>query len=127
MNEPKHTPGPWIADDHPREICIRPQGTGWLLATISLDWFSAQYHDTKANARLIAAAPDMLEALERAARRWERERVNGMGSLAKLVANGASDADIARVVRATAVSKRGAYERFRDDLRAAIAKAKGEA
>lgn len=60
----KHTPGPWTATGHDGKQCV----------IIECDWGSvakvlpigAQDQET-ANARLIAAAPDLLEALEDAA------------------------------------------------------------
>ena len=55
-----HTPGPWAigldTDDHEAQII---SADGWHLATVALD-------PLPANARLIAAAPDLLAALEAA-------------------------------------------------------------
>ena len=56
----KHTPGPWIADLY-EDGCfvVRPHGKeGPLIAERGV-WFDDESH---ANARLIAAAPDLLEA-----------------------------------------------------------------
>jgi hypothetical protein len=55
MSEIKHTPGPWqAADDHVfNEI-------GILIPTI----YGSNDDSIKANAHLIAAAPDLLEALQ---------------------------------------------------------------
>lgn len=70
MSEFKGTPGPWFIDDqsddyemaivgHPTWPCTRNGKRGvWDVCKIETDT-----EDTKANARLIAAAPDLLEAL----------------------------------------------------------------
>lgn len=64
MNEMKHTPGPWIAfhDDGVVSAYERTGDHTSRIVTISGG-------SSIANARLIAAAPDMLEALEDA-RKW---------------------------------------------------------
>ena len=80
MTEVKHTPGPWLIeeDDHEEEFEIYPQKDGppplgrWAeICTVK------DYHGSpKANAHLIAAAPDLLEALKAAVSAlewWERE------------------------------------------------------
>lgn len=64
MKQPKHTPGPWVAEiieNHSNEIwagrinvaSIREQGVN-----------SGHPNEYEPNARLIAAAPELLEALE---------------------------------------------------------------
>jgi len=58
----KHTPGPWIvmlSEDKP--YAILPAGRHGTICQ-----FSDVYMDQEANARLIAAAPDLLEACEEA-------------------------------------------------------------
>lgn len=61
MKETKHTPGPWKVNGHPGNNA----GTDWRQVTDCKEnpVFIAECH--KNNARLIAAAPEMLEALER--------------------------------------------------------------
>jgi hypothetical protein len=69
MNETKHTPGPWEVDedDRPgmsynRQIIAKannPAGYG-TVCFMAHGWDGGQ---DKANARLIAAAPELLEAL----------------------------------------------------------------
>jgi len=55
MTEAKHTPGPWVEFDG--DICPANDIANVVIATL--------YQDTSdADARLIAAAPDLLEALE---------------------------------------------------------------
>jgi hypothetical protein len=61
----KHTPGPW-------EAVIDPQRSTWFLIAFA-DWhtrvcrmtlYAYEEEEQEANARLIAASPDLLEALE---------------------------------------------------------------
>lgn len=65
----KHTPGPWSIKQstvHSRTLNIMVEGdvVSGLVASISIDW---PQHDQSveqhANARLISAAPDMLDLL----------------------------------------------------------------
>jgi len=55
-----HTPGPWIADDS-AELCVTTE-EGLVIADVACpeehDW-----REDMANARLIAEAPNMLDAL----------------------------------------------------------------
>jgi hypothetical protein len=60
MTERKHTPGPWKAEpDEADEICILQDSTG-LIVTYAFP----NGKEREANARLIAAAPELLEALQ---------------------------------------------------------------
>jgi hypothetical protein len=54
-----HTPGEWIT----KEGSIYPQETGKTLAFIP--YFDKEDKEQEANAKLIAAAPEMLELIER--------------------------------------------------------------
>ena len=77
----KHTPGPWVVGEpHPTNACayVRAAGTnkGEEVATlyycnvggvIGRDGIWPEQPNRDANARLIAAAPKMLDALEKAA------------------------------------------------------------
>jgi hypothetical protein len=76
MSETKHTPGPWRAEavmsDDKHDICIvnpvKPTGeTGWpiVLASVYFDHTEPNISkaEADANAQLIAAAPELLEAL----------------------------------------------------------------
>lgn len=67
----QHTPGPWAVDAGPhdargrRHLCIRPGQTGWLIASLRDEpgWGEGDPSQrAEANARLIAAAPDLLAA-----------------------------------------------------------------
>ena len=68
-----HTPGPWIAapwTDKEAEIeGFSISSGGHLVPTSNL---CGDYEEAKANATLIAAAPDMLEALQAALAELER-------------------------------------------------------
>ena len=68
MAEVKHTPGPWvvIADESAAQVkgfpCIESDG----YTVVGLEGMYGDIETDFANARLIAAAPDMLEALQAA-------------------------------------------------------------
>jgi hypothetical protein len=59
--EAGHTPGPWETDDYDqydKHICIR--GNGQYLGEMTTD--NLGFNEGEANAHLVAAAPDLLEA-----------------------------------------------------------------
>lgn len=65
--EQKHTPGPWVLfpyasrnDSKSRDAKIAVDGDGTCVAVA----YGYQTSEAESNARLIAAAPDMLEQLE---------------------------------------------------------------
>jgi len=69
MSDAKHTPGPWVIllDDDAIEIVGNADERSVPVADIMLDEhtsFAPQMIEAVANANLIAAAPDLLEALE---------------------------------------------------------------
>lgn len=57
MSKTKHTPGPWEVVDYNIEVT---KGTTYTVNNRG----GVGAHELRANARLIAAAPDMLEALK---------------------------------------------------------------
>jgi len=63
-NRNKHTPGPWIVSDETREnfVWILDENSDTGVCMVHTDTDSKDESD--ANARLIAAAPELLEALE---------------------------------------------------------------
>lgn len=82
----KHTPGPWVATfEHPLNACAKVKLRKWPHNEIATIWAEGEEaladQDARgiwpdqprrnANARLIAAAPDMLEALVMAKNRLE--------------------------------------------------------
>ena len=60
MNKPltKHTPGPWIIGKQDHDVITVDTANGTAICDVYVD-----SDDRPANARLIAAAPDLLEAL----------------------------------------------------------------
>lgn len=101
--ERKYTPGPWIEDDE----------LGWVIPTDTRTQYGGAiahaYGDNEeqqaANARLIAAAPELLEALE------DLDRI--------------LDGPLADSITGDVMAEAGAYTAL-TNARAAIAKAKGE-
>ncbi|WP_404927116.1 hypothetical protein [Mesorhizobium sp. ORM16] len=68
MSEAKHTPGPWRIDAGYEGLVIigKPawkRSGEWCIATLD-DLLGDHDDEAQANARLIAAAPDMLAALQ---------------------------------------------------------------
>ena len=64
--ETRHTPGPWQENYTPHQIGIFAPAASRSICSIFLP--VADYEAEEANARLIAAAPDLLAALEEIAR-----------------------------------------------------------
>ncbi len=60
MSHVGHTPGPWTWDGEPHNIIV------WCGPDKRVAFLMTSDGPTEANARLIAAAPDMLSALEQA-------------------------------------------------------------
>lgn len=76
-NQPKHTPGPWRANQPRYILGLKTQGQWYIHAkdctvACSLDG------DREANARLIAAAPELLAALVELLAQVD-EQANAMG------------------------------------------------
>ena len=108
MSGARHTPGPWAFS----QVRYRRDAMDWLNITADeRETFVAavlapSFHDDS-NARLIAAAPELLEALERAAR-----NIDAM-------------AEALQSEQLFAAGKRAAG--WADEAKQAIAKARGEA
>lgn len=84
MKKPQHTPGPWglhNGDDYSRVLITPNSITEEYIATVysTYDATGVGLENREANARLIAAAPQLLEALERAADELHRAQ-NSNGS-----------------------------------------------
>ena len=69
-----HTPGPWVYERRGDKFVVGKRGEG---AFIRIDEFSPEIDE--ADARLIAAAPDLLEALERAVAEFEQWMPRSLG------------------------------------------------
>jgi hypothetical protein len=66
MSQPKHTPGPWTVDPHFLDDIMAADGLD--VATVVLTGEHCRdMPERRANARLIAAAPELLEACKEAA------------------------------------------------------------
>ncbi len=107
MTKAKHTPGPWVIGTSEGRVLSRWDGIGyWEIANATVTDFRGDSGEVyfaggaqEANARLIAAAPDLLEALEAMVADW--------GKLASVVKPLGEESSLRKA-------------------RAAIAKAKGE-
>lgn len=84
MTEHKHTPGPWTTIDA-KNLCLGYPGTveihapDWdALAVVYVETCGNPSEEGEANAQLITAAPDLLEALielaDAAAEAWGEDR-----------------------------------------------------
>lgn len=93
-NETKHTPGPWQANKWAPGYSISAPDSQYTVCNLS------DCNNAEANARLIAAAPDMLEACQQIINDSDMDAIHGAG----------------RSVTHDAIDK----------VRAAIAKARGE-
>ncbi len=81
----KHTPGPWYANSvrviGDAKGCDIGAANGANVALVHYDPLDAEPPEVKANARLIAAAPDMLAALKEASdglRYWQPQTTRGV-------------------------------------------------
>lgn len=75
MEQAKHTRGPWIIEIDEGYCTALVSEEGDIICQFDQD-------PSKANARLIAAAPDLLEALQEM---WDAHEHNTSGSGSKLV------------------------------------------
>lgn len=64
----KHTPGPWLFDSEADEITCKKRDGMAAIATVETGWAEPFESEQQANARLIAAAPDLLMAPKTARR-----------------------------------------------------------
>ncbi|MBX3018004.1 MAG: hypothetical protein KF767_08950 [Bdellovibrionaceae bacterium] len=79
MTRPKHTPGPWDVNVYSYPLTPRLFGVNWKQQE------KRDASEDLANARLIAAAPEMLEALEDVLAFLNIKRTGIENSLAKQV------------------------------------------
>jgi len=100
----RHTPGPWeINERHGGVIYI--EGVGNTVAICHDDGFDIDHAEAEANARLIAAAPQMLEALEACAAYWYYKRSPSIPEQSELISLGAEQAQ--RLIKAAIVAAKG--------------------
>lgn len=65
----KHTPGPWAVEDRGCRFIVSKEGDGYITRDVCrMDGSTMSAFAQEANAHLIAAAPDLLEALHYAVR-----------------------------------------------------------
>ena len=62
-----HTPGPWVVERADDAYCIANVGNLVIMPCGG----KVKHDNAEADARLIAAAPDLLEALEQVCRIWD--------------------------------------------------------
>lgn len=82
MKDTKHTPGPWICTGGRSVVdnllISEQQDTTFSLAVIPNKYRPKALNE--ANAKLIAAAPELLEALQELINEWEKIRVETHGN-----------------------------------------------
>jgi hypothetical protein len=110
----KHTPGPWVFEyrdgKHPLNDCNGSRIDGlwaingeFILGDVT-GWDGGYFGPNKANARLIAAAPDLLEALEKLLAMFDAEiQKNEYDGISMLEAR-LAEADFARAAIAKATA-----------------------
>lgn len=88
MREPKHTPGPWRLDK--RASCAVVGEGGRMVASTSVHTSNTDdgehVNENEANARLIAAAPELLKAAECFVAKVESGRARSADSYAQFKA-----------------------------------------
>jgi len=79
-----YTPGPWEASHDIGANCVATITSGWVVVSIGAD---PNKFDAKADAQLIAAAPELLEALRAmlAASLPVDKNANGMDAVEKAI------------------------------------------
>ena len=86
----KHTPGPWFVNylDGERYSIVDNKDMGAFSGIAIVAFHDDAEGETKANARLIAAAPELLEALKQAVAWMDGERtpINALVNARKIIA-----------------------------------------
>jgi hypothetical protein len=96
VTEAKHTPGPWQVGEYSDGVGV---GAGFRVALMT---GGERYRD-KANARLIAAAPELLDALQKAvgALEFSRDYHKDLGNEDQAFAQDMLDAALKAIAKAT--------------------------
>ena len=94
-----YSPGPWKTTHSELTGYRVSDSTGWGVAVVLKDT------NDEANARLIAAAPQMLEALEACAAYWHYKRSPGIPEHSELVSLSAEQAQ--KLIRAAIAAAKG--------------------
>jgi len=94
-----HAPGPWKITHSEVNGYHVSDSTGWGVAVVLKDT------NDEANARLIAAAPQMFEALEACAAYWYYKRSPSIPEQSELISLGAEQAQ--RLIKAAIAAAKG--------------------
>lgn len=73
----KHTPGPWLQNKYGSVVDRAGDGVQFRGVSTLCSGSDERIEEAEANTRLIAAAPDLLEALEDCVQAMQMFRVNG--------------------------------------------------
>lgn len=120
MNATKFTPGPWAIDPatRPAEVCTiyglpesETDGQGFAYVRGALGYWEAEEEENMANAHLIAAAPELYEALVEA----EKDLVAAQVNARRAAAHDPAWAGVSEAIQPSV-----------DRARAARARARGE-
>ena len=85
-NKVSHTPGPWNIEEYNNQTLeIWPQQQNGYGCIAKIDKLFGQFTDSQANARLIAAAPELLEALKAASILLDKKPDNFMMAVELIV------------------------------------------
>lgn len=97
MGEANHTPGPWVANGH--NVHTRPDESA---VCVCVSMGTRNNAEASANARLIASAPELLEALEGAigALEFSRDYHADLGNEDQAFAQSMLDAALSAIAKA---------------------------
>ena len=93
----KHTPGPWtVIDQDESTINVRGPDEEFVADVADGFYNESGYvrgYEVEANARLIAAAPDLLACLQRTVRFWDQLNTNDIKTMRALIARATGEAE----------------------------------
>lgn len=79
----RHTPGPWVIDPGHSVVAVQTASGENIAATTSDNYWQEFTEETLANARLIAAAPELLEFAESVATFDARNNMTHLKEMAR--------------------------------------------